>query len=163
LHCPHPKRSNDSPIASGKSGFSLFAVPWFLIQHQKQDEVQINEPFRQTIQTGFVFREGLEGGKIMSEPVLEPQMHVCRIGDVLDADMDGEVVMMNIEQGRYFGLNQTGTRIWALLAEAVVISDLCDQLTAEFSVDPKQCEQEVVAFLENLLTRGLLQVVTDGS
>ena len=99
----------------------------------------------------------------MPNPALEPQMQVCRIGDVLDADMDGEVVMMDIEQGRYFGLNQTGTQIWALLAEPVVISDLCDQLTAKFNVPPKQCEQEVVAFLENLLTRGLLQVVTDVS
>jgi hypothetical protein len=99
----------------------------------------------------------------MTDSVLEVQMQVCRIGDVLDVDMDGELVMMNIEQGRYFGLNQTGTRIWALLAEPVVISDLCYKLMAEFNVDQKQCEQEVVAYLENLLTRGLLQVVTDGS
>jgi hypothetical protein len=90
-------------------------------------------------------------------------MQVCRIGDMLDADIDGELVMMNIEQGRYFGLNQSGTRIWALLAQPIVINDLCNQLTAEFSVDPEKCEKEVVAFLENLLTRGLLQVVTDGS
>jgi hypothetical protein len=97
----------------------------------------------------------------MPDSALEPQTQVRRIGDVLDVDMDGELVMMNIEQGRYFGLNQTGTRIWTLLAQPVVISDLCDQLTAEFSVPAKQCEQEVVAYLENLLTRGLLQVVTD--
>lgn len=99
----------------------------------------------------------------MLDSGLESQMQVCRIGDVLDADIDGEVVMMNIEQGRYFGLNQTGTRIWALLAQPVVISDLCDKLMAEFSVPQKQCEEEVVAFLENLLARGLLQVMTDGS
>jgi hypothetical protein len=99
----------------------------------------------------------------MPDSALEPQMQVCRIGDVLDVDMDGELVMMDIEQGRYFGLNQTGTRIWTLLAQPVIISDLCDKLMAEFSVDQKQCEQEVVAYLEKLLTRGLLQVVTDGS
>ena len=99
----------------------------------------------------------------MPDSALEPQMQVHRIGDVLDVDMDGELVMMNIEQGRYFGLNQTGTRIWALLAQPVVISDLCDKLMAEFSVPQKQCEQEVISYLENLLTRGLLQVVTDGS
>jgi hypothetical protein len=99
----------------------------------------------------------------MPDSALEPQMQVRRIGDVLDVDMDGELVMMNIEQGRYFGLNQTGTRIWALLAQPVVISDLCDQLMAEFSVPHKQCEQELIAYLENLLSRGLLQVVADGS
>jgi hypothetical protein len=98
----------------------------------------------------------------MPDSALEPQMQVRRIDDVLDVDMDGELVMMNIEQGRYFGLNQTGTRIWTLLAQPVVISDLCDKLMAEFNVPQKQCEQEVLVYLENLLTRGLLQVVTDG-
>ena len=99
----------------------------------------------------------------MPDQTLEPQMQVRRIDDVLDADMDGELVMMDIDQGSYFGLNTTATRIWSLLAQPVVISDLCHQLTAEFNVPEKQCEQEVVRFLENLLRRGLLQVVTDGT
>lgn len=99
----------------------------------------------------------------MPEPTLEPQMQVRRIDNVLDADMEGELVMMDIDQGSYFGFNKTGTRIWNLLVQPVVISDLCNQLTAGFDVPPEQCEQEVVRFLENLLTRGLLQVVTDGT
>ena len=99
----------------------------------------------------------------MPDPALEPQMQVCRIGDVLDADMDGEIVMMNIERGSYVGLNKTGTRIWALLEQPVVIKDLCDQLTSEFNVPAEQCKEEVFDFLKNLMTRGLLQVVTDGS
>ena len=70
----------------------------------------------------------------MSDPNLNPQMRVRRIDDVLDTDIDNETVMMDIDQGRYFGLNKTGTRIWALLAEPIVIGDLCDQLTAEFNV-----------------------------
>ena len=99
----------------------------------------------------------------MPDPTLDPEMRVRRIDDVLDTDIDNETVMMDIEQGRYFGLNETGTRIWALLAQPIVIGDLYDQLTAEFDVPPEQCEQEVFDFLGSLLTRGLLQVEEDAS
>lgn len=97
----------------------------------------------------------------MPDPTLTPRTRVRRIEDVLDADMENETVMMDIEQGRYFGLNETGTRIWALLAKPVAVTDLCDQLTKQFDVPPEQCEQEVVEFLGGLLRRGLLQIVTD--
>jgi len=99
----------------------------------------------------------------MSDLTLKPQTRVRRIDDVLDTDIDNETVMMDIDQGRYFGLNKTGTRIWALVAEPIVIGDLCDQLTAEFSVPREQCEQEVMGFLQGLLKRGLLQVEEDES
>ena len=97
----------------------------------------------------------------MPDPILTPQMRVRRIDDVLETDIDDETVMMDIDQGRYFGLNDTGTRIWALLAQPVVIRDLCDQLAAEFDVPPEQCKQEVLDFLGRLSTRGLLQVLAD--
>ena len=98
----------------------------------------------------------------MTDLTLEPHMRVCRAGDILDDDLDGELVMMDIERGSYFGLNKTATRIWALLEQPVVIKDLCEQLTSEFNVPAEQCSKEVSVFLQNLLARGLLQVVTDG-
>ncbi len=97
----------------------------------------------------------------MPDTSFEPQTRVRRIDDMLDAEMGNETVMMDIEQGRYFGLNKTGTRIWALLAQPIVIRDLCDQLADEFNVPPERCEQEVFGFLASLSGRGLLQVVTD--
>ena len=74
----------------------------------------------------------------MPGPTLEPRTRVRRIVDVLDAEIDDQSVMMDIEQGSYFGLNKTGTRIWALLAEPMVIGELCDRLTEEFEVPREQ-------------------------
>ena len=99
----------------------------------------------------------------MPDPTLKPQMRVRRIGDVLEADIDDETVVMDIDQGRYFGLNETGTRIWDLLSEPLVIGDLCDQLTAQFGVPRELCEQQVIDFLGSMMSRGLIQVVTDES
>jgi hypothetical protein len=97
----------------------------------------------------------------MSNSNLDLHMRVRRIDDVLDTEIDEQTVMMDIDQGRYFGLNQTGTRIWTLLSQPIVIGDLCGRLTEEFDISREQCEQQLIDFLENLLDRGLLQVVTD--
>jgi hypothetical protein len=97
----------------------------------------------------------------MPSPTLGPQMRVRRVTDLLETEIEDEKVMMDIDQGRYYGLNGTGTRIWPLLAEPVLIRDLCDRLAAEFDVPAEQCERDVVGFLSDLLDRGLLQVVTD--
>lgn len=99
----------------------------------------------------------------MPDSSLELRMRVRRLDDVLETEIDEETVMMDIEKGSYFGLNPTGSKIWTLLAEPVVIGDLCDRLTEEFKVPQEQCEEQVVRFLENLLERGLLKVVTDES
>jgi len=97
----------------------------------------------------------------MPDPTLELHMRVRRTDDVLATDIDDETVMMDIEQGRYFGVNETGARIWSLLAEPIVISDLCDRLSAEFDVAEEQCEQEVLDFLKAMLNRGLVKVLPD--
>jgi hypothetical protein len=97
----------------------------------------------------------------MPDPTLESQMRVRRKDDVLDTEIDKETVMMDINKGRYFRLNEMGTRIWTELAQPVVIGDLCDRLTAEFNAPPEQCREEVLDFLGNLLSRGMLQIVTD--
>ena len=99
----------------------------------------------------------------MPDSSLELGTRVRRLDDVLVTEIDNETVMMDIEQGSYFGLNLVGSRIWALLGEPIAIGDLCDQLTEEFEVSREQCEQQVVAFLQNLLERDLLQVVADES
>lgn len=97
----------------------------------------------------------------MPDSSLELGTRVRRLDDVLETEIDNETVMMDIEQGSYFGLNPVGSRIWALLADSIAIGDLCDRLTEEFEVPREQCEAQVFGFLENLLERGLVQVVTD--
>ena len=97
----------------------------------------------------------------MSDVNFESTTRVRRNEDVLDTGLDDETVMMDIDRGRYYGLNNTGTRIWPLLAEPIAVGDLVEQLAKEFAVPLEQCEEEVGGFLRGLQGRGLLQVLTD--
>jgi hypothetical protein len=92
-----------------------------------------------------------------------PFAAICTFLFLLQTELDGETVMMSVEQGSFLRFNTTGSRIWAWLAEPISISHLCDRLIEEFEVPKAQREPQVVAFLQNLLERGLIQVIDDES
>lgn len=75
--------------------------------------------------------------------------------DLIAADMNGEVVMMNLERGAYFGLDGVGSRIWALIESAVAPDEIVAALTAEYAVDAETCKADVERFLAELIENGL--------
>jgi len=80
---------------------------------------------------------------------------VQRQGNIV-SDMDGEIVMMNIDNGKYYNLGRTGGLIWELLVTPVTVKQLLPILTAEYDVDPAVIESDVIAFLEHLHEEGLI-------
>ena len=89
---------------------------------------------------------------------LSPQASICRRADVLTSHVGDETVMLDVEKGYYYGLDPVATRVWDLAAEPIVVTTLCERLTAEFDVDLATCTQDVLAFLESLHANGLLDV-----
>ena len=82
-----------------------------------------------------------------------------RNDDIFSTDVDGEVVMMSIERGSYFGANKMGSRIWELLEQPTLVSGLCEQLMEEFDVDPDRCRTDVLAYMEHLSEHELVEIV----
>ncbi len=70
---------------------------------------------------------------------------------------DGDVVILSMQDGMYYGLNEVGARIWGLIQQPVRISKLVEILLSEYEVDPDQCYQELLELLTELLSRGLIQ------
>jgi len=77
----------------------------------------------------------------------------------VSADMDGEVAMMSIENGKYYCLNETSSRIWQLIEQPRAVGDICSVLQGEFDVQPDQCEAEVLEHVQELVSDNLIQVV----
>jgi len=87
---------------------------------------------------------------VSAEHLLGPETVVSRNDEPIAVEVDRSVVMMSVDQGMYFGLEGTGPRIWALLAEPRTVRALCDELMREFAVDADVCRREVSTFLEEL-------------
>ena len=88
---------------------------------------------------------------------------VRRSGGLIEAEVDGELIGLEIEQGVCYGFNGTATRIWAMIEEPKRISDIRDALLTEFEVDPETCERELRSVLADLEADGLvvLEAVSD--
>lgn len=79
---------------------------------------------------------------------------------VLIRFLDKESVLLNIETERYFGLDQTGTRMWQLATAAPNVETAVQQLLEEYDVTAEQLRHDMTELLGRLVENGLLQVVS---
>ena len=81
--------------------------------------------------------------------------------DLVTADMDGSIVMLDSDAGVYYNLGKTGSFIWQLLEQEMCTDEIVDALVNRYEVDRAQCEAEVFPFIETLLRKNILLIVTD--
>ena len=75
----------------------------------------------------------------------------------LDAtDMDGEIVMMDIDRGKYYSFNEVGSRIWNIIEKPLMVKEIVPILLNEFEVDEKTCEDSVLDFLSRIYNDELI-------
>ena len=75
----------------------------------------------------------------------------------VSSELDGEAVILNLESGTYFGLDEIGARIWSLLQEPKSIVEIRDTLLDEYEVEADRCEEDLLALLEELKAAGLIE------
>ena len=90
--------------------------------------------------------------------VLNSAAVVVRSPDQVSGDLDGKVVLLSIENGEYYNMNEVGSRIWALIEKPIAVGNLIERLLEEVEVERATCEKEAMAFLEQLRKDKLLKV-----
>lgn len=78
-----------------------------------------------------------------------------RVG-LLEAEVDGELVALNVDQGTCYGFNATATRVWGLIEEPKRISELRQSLLSEYDVDEETCDRQLRELLAELEGDGLI-------
>jgi hypothetical protein len=71
-----------------------------------------------------------------------------------------EMLVLDVARGRYYSLNEVGARIWELLADPVAVESICCALEHEFDVSPEALVEDVKSHLEQLLSEGLIELVS---
>ena len=70
----------------------------------------------------------------------------------------GGTVLLNLASGKYFILDDVGTRMWQLLNEHKELKPTAQAMLDEYAVEPRQLEQDLLDLTAKLLDHGLLQV-----
>lgn len=84
---------------------------------------------------------------------------VSRRKDIVGNSLsERESVMLDMHQGRYYGVKDAGHAIWLALENPTSIETMCAQLCRDFDVGADECSADVLLFLQDLLDQGLLDV-----
>ena len=68
----------------------------------------------------------------------------------ISCDLDNESVVLNLEDGVYYGLNPVAYRVWELAQEARTVLEIRDFLLAEYEIEESTCTRDLLDLLGQL-------------
>lgn len=90
--------------------------------------------------------------------VLAMSSSVVVTKDQVSSDLGGEVAILHLEAGTYYGLDAVGARVWSLIQEPRTLREIHEVLVSEYEVEPARCERDLIALLHGLANEGLVEV-----
>ena len=78
--------------------------------------------------------------------------------DVLASEFADELVMLNLRDGVYYGLDHAGMRVWQLLQRPSTVAELRDAILHEYDVEPLRCLHDLLKLLSDLAAHGLIEM-----
>lgn len=73
--------------------------------------------------------------------------------------VDGEVVLMSPDRGRFYGFDLIASDIWRRVQDPISVLDLSEALSAIYDAPPAEIAADLLSFFELLLDEGLIEVV----
>lgn len=77
---------------------------------------------------------------------------------LLSTEIDGEIVMMDVESGKYYNLDPIGSEIWAAMAKPVAVASLCAEMAARYDATPDVIQTDILSLLDQLADKRLIRV-----
>jgi hypothetical protein len=79
--------------------------------------------------------------------------------NILTGSLHDQLVMLDIQKGKYFSLNPVATRIWQMLDQPLSLDEMCSRLLDEYEVEPNQCRIDVEGYLLEMIH---LELISEG-
>ena len=92
-------------------------------------------------------------------PRLDADTRLVAAHDQVSCELDGQAVILGLDDGVYYGLNPVGATVWALLETGPhTVAQLRDAVTDEFEVDAATAEADLIELMGDMLARGLVEL-----
>ena len=79
-------------------------------------------------------------------------------GEFVETEIDGELILMHIDSGRFFGMKETSLVIWKLLDEYEDTDDITSALLELYSASQADCADDVMKFIVDIDRAGFVVV-----
>jgi len=77
---------------------------------------------------------------------------------VFAQEVDGEMVLLDMNSENYFGLDAVGTDIWQALQEENTLKEVLAVLLVQYEVEEDILKKDLFSFVEKLKESGLIEV-----
>jgi hypothetical protein len=86
------------------------------------------------------------------------KMHIVASREQVSCALGGDVAILNLKNGVYYGLDPMGARIWNLLQQPRTLAELRDILINEYDVDAARLELDIQELLSQLVDNQLVEI-----
>jgi hypothetical protein len=83
---------------------------------------------------------------------------IRRTDSQVSTAMEGETILLQLESGNYFSLNEVGALVWNELEAPRTVQQLCERVCAEYEVDVQLCLRDVTQLIEHLLKEQMVEL-----
>ena len=83
-------------------------------------------------------------------------MRITRNPGVLESQLDDELVLLNVQTGRYYGLNRVGRFVWQTLGESHTLDEVIAAVMDTHDVTLDRATADVQALVRRLAQEGLV-------
>jgi hypothetical protein len=91
---------------------------------------------------------------------LSVDSRVVATSDHVSCELEGEAVILNLDDCVYYGLNESSLAIWQLVQKPMFVWEIRDEIVRQFQVESNTCEKDVLSLLRQLKDSSLLQIVS---
>jgi hypothetical protein len=88
--------------------------------------------------------------------IVQERLSVEPAPHVLSQEVEGETVLLDPQEERYFVLDDVGTRVWELLTEHRDVDAVVAQMLREFEVEEAALRTDIDELLARLRAAGLV-------
>jgi hypothetical protein len=104
-----------------------------------------------------------KSGKERNELTFSMKNRIMVPENILFRELEGESVILNLDSESYLGLDDVGTRMWAVLTTSDSIQAAFETLQHEYEVEPDVLRTDLSDLIEKLVENGLVRVVDASS
>ncbi len=78
--------------------------------------------------------------------------------DIIWRNVGGETVLLNSQNGKYFGLNAVGCSFWEKIDGSLSLGQIVELLQKEYEVERAVLEQDILQLVAGLQDNGLVSL-----
>lgn len=88
--------------------------------------------------------------------MLNLNSRITRNSDLVSSEVGEDTVLLDVEAGRYYGLDRLGSWVWSTLSEPHTVDALSEKMVASYEVELDQARQDLLEFLGELESMKLI-------